>query len=382
MGRVYAVASAKGGVGKTTTTANLGVALAEGGASAVVVDADLGMPNLGRSLGVDGVPTVHDALAGTADATAIVHDGVGDVAVVPGAADIDAFRTADPAGLVDLVDALADQYDHVVVDTGAGLSHDNVVPLSAADEVVLVTDPSRDARGDTTKTREIVDRLGTPIAGVVLTRGDDDADAERFDDLTVLGVVPESEAVTAGTEAGEPVVLSDPDDPAAVAYRRVAAALTGGDGPTVVDTDDGAVATGTGVDTAESDGEDGFEVNIDEADATETDDDAGGLDDDEEANVPESDDGEDAGVPKSDDDEDGDVPESDDVDPIDDLVDEAEPTDDEVTSDGAAADDSGVHETALFSSRDDDPATESESDDDSADTDKKKGFFSRLLGLD
>jgi septum site-determining protein MinD len=387
MGRVYAVASAKGGVGKTTTTANLGAALAATDASVAVVDADLGMPNLGGAFGVAAESTVHDALAGDADASAAVREGVGDVAVLAGSDDIEDFRSADPAGLCGVVSDLAAEYDYVVLDGGAGLNHDSLVPISVADEVVLVTGTGRDAHGDTAKTRTVADRLGTPVAGVVVGRVAADASpdltgVDGLEDLPVLGVVPESPAVAEGTEAGEPVVLSAPEDPAAGAYRRIAWELTG-EPSLAPDGDAGDGEAGDGDEDASGDDEagDGDEdASGDEADddaeaATERDD---GVDDDG---------GNDAAAPS--DDRDGDASGR----AVDDLVEEAEATDgdaagDEATDDVAVDDeaDAGVRETALFSSGGDvvDDA-ENGRVEDSADGDgapEKKGFLSRLFGLD
>jgi septum site-determining protein MinD len=236
MSRVYAVASAKGGVGKTTTAANLAAALSAAGARVAAVDADLAMPNLAGALGADGRgATLHDVLAGRADVATATVSGVEDVAVVPGDPDVDAYRETDPEGLADVLAGLS-TYDYVLVDTGAGLSHDTLVPLTGADEVLLVSTPDRDALGDTGRTREVAERVGATVAGAALTRTragtDVDAAGDRLG-VAVLGSVPESTAVADGTEVGRPVVARAPGSPAAAAYRSLAAALTGEtvDGP-------------------------------------------------------------------------------------------------------------------------------------------------------
>jgi septum site-determining protein MinD len=379
MGRVYAVASAKGGVGKTTTTANLGVALASTNASVVVVDADLGLPNLGGALGVEADPTVHDALAGRADADAAVHEGVGGVDVAVGSRDIDDFRGADPAGLADLVEDLADGYDYVLVDGGAGLTHDSLVPLSIADGVVLVTGTGRDAQRDTAKTREVTDRLGTPVTGVVVERVADGTppDLDGVDglaDLPVLGSIPESSAVAAGTEAGEPVVLSAPDDPAALAYRRTAAELV----------DDASLLVEDEVDDSETDDSDANEDDpeaddngdeSDEVDDSETDEDRDDPEaDDSDANEDDDPEADDEGDVENDAEADGDAEHDAAA-----LVDEAES---EATDTDDALEAEGVQETALFSSGSDLVEEAEEPDEDSEQANEKKGFFSRLFGLE
>ncbi|WP_311170708.1 cell division ATPase MinD [Halobellus ordinarius] len=232
MGRVYAVVSAKGGVGKTTTAANVAASLAAAGSSVVAVDADLGMANLANSLGVTvGDVTLHDVLAGSADVDAAIHEGPHGMAVIPGATDLDAFAGADPEGLEPVLAELRDRYEYVILDTGAGLSNDTVVPLTYVDEALLVSTPTRDALGDTDKTRQVADRLNVTVAGAALTRADpsavdDDAVVELLD-AAVLATIPDAPIVARASDAGEPLTTFAPGSEAAAAFRSLAAALTG-----------------------------------------------------------------------------------------------------------------------------------------------------------
>jgi len=235
MATVYAIASAKGGVGKTTTTAAVATLLAESGADVVAIDADIGMANLADALGVTpGETTVHDVLAGDADPEAAVHEGPDGLRVVPGETAIDAYAAADPSKLRAVVEAFADA-DYVFLDAGAGLSHDSTLPLGLADETLLVSTRERSALGDTEKTRQLVERLGGSVAGAVLTRVDardldDGHEAEIVADILnadVLGRIPEDPAILRASTAGEPVVSTEPNAPASHAYRDLVRALTG-----------------------------------------------------------------------------------------------------------------------------------------------------------
>jgi len=231
--RVYAVASGKGGVGKTTTVANLGAVLAAGGHETVVVDADLGMGNLAGALGVDadGGPTVHDVLAGRATAVEARREGPVDLGVLPASDALDDFGTANPSNLRALLDGLDEVGAEVVfVDTSAGLSHDSVEPLRVADEVLLVSTPERGALGDTAKTRDVAGRFGTPMAGAVVTRVTPETDLDVVADrlgVPIRGSIPDDPAVSTAAETGDPLVVAAPDAPATDAYRRLAVDLTG-----------------------------------------------------------------------------------------------------------------------------------------------------------
>lgn len=233
MGTVYAVASAKGGVGKTTTTAALATILADSGADVVAIDADLGMANLANAVGVTpGETTLHDALAGEAAPAAAVHDGPAGLRVVPGAADLDAYAAADPSELRRVIESF-DEADYVVVDGGAGLSHDSTLPLAIADETLLVSTPGRSALGDTEKTRQLTERLGGTVAGAAITRVESGSDAAADEtvsailDAPVIGRIPEDEAVARAVAANRSLSVDAPNSPAVRAYRDLARSLTG-----------------------------------------------------------------------------------------------------------------------------------------------------------
>ncbi|WP_096390577.1 nucleotide-binding protein [Halopenitus persicus] len=274
MATVYAVASAKGGVGKTTTAAAIGTLLADAGASVVAIDADLGMANLAGTLGIDAEgETIHDVLAGRVDPEAAAQEGPRGLRILPGKTDLDAYADADPAGLVDVVDSFADA-DYVILDAGAGLSHDSALPLEIADRTLLVSTPEREALRDTAKTGQLADRLGGTVHGAVITRVDPD-DPHRHDDLIVAHLdvpiherIPEDDAVGDAVAAGEPLVVFAPTAPATRGYRSLTERLTGldlpepeedeTDAPVIRDAEDdgsnGRIAGETTIDRDEIDG--------------------------------------------------------------------------------------------------------------------------------
>jgi septum site-determining protein MinD len=266
---VYAVASGKGGVGKTTTTVNLGASLAEAGYTVAIVDTDLGMANLGGFIGVEPEQTLHEVLAGDATLEAATYEALNGLAVVPSGISLNGFANVETAALADAVEALGDAFDYVLLDLGAGLSHDTVLPLALADAVILVSTPQPAAVQDTAKTREITERLGGRVAGVVLTRAGNPADlgleqVEATLDLPVMAAIPEDDAVPASAREGKAVLQYDVTSPTVEGYRGLASIIEEEsleNAPVVPDVpeptepaaDAGADATDTGTGDVEAD---------------------------------------------------------------------------------------------------------------------------------
>ncbi|MHB9286911.1 MinD/ParA family protein [Halobacteriales archaeon Cl-PHB] len=223
-GYVCTIAGGKGGVGKTTTAVNVAAVLEEAGYDVVVVDADLGMANLGEMLGVEHERSLHEILAGDSTVSEALTDAQGGITVIPGEQSLEAFAEADPAKLRKVIKTLRNAYDVVLVDTGAGLSHEVTVPLGLADGIILVTTPDDVAVGDTVKTAQLAERVdGKIIGGLItrVTRNTEVADiADRFD-VPLLGVIP----VDLEATEQEPLVLNTPDSDAAEAYRQLSDSL-------------------------------------------------------------------------------------------------------------------------------------------------------------
>ncbi|WP_231186084.1 AAA family ATPase [Haladaptatus sp. DYF46] len=231
-GTVFAVASGKGGVGKTTTAINLGAMLAAADHGVVVVDTDLGMANVGGYLDfeMDGA-TLHEVLSDDATVEEAIYHAPGDIDVLPSSTDIYTFAQSQTAQLQRVVAELREEYEYVLLDTGAGISYDTILPLSLADDVLLVTTPDVASVRDTAKTAELTSRVEGTVRGAVLTqRGNDILNADNVEgtlDTDVLTVVPDDETVPMGIDAGRPLALFSPNSPAATAYRELSNILSG-----------------------------------------------------------------------------------------------------------------------------------------------------------
>ena len=232
MVEALAIASGKGGTGKTTSTLALGMALAER-YDVTVIDADTGMANLLFHAGLADVDTtLHDVLAGSAPVEAAVYDRHG-LEVVPCGVSLDGFREADPTRLRSVVADLATDTDVILLDSAATLgSRAGVLPVVLADRIVVVLQPTIPSLSDGLKVQEYAAAYDTGVAGLLFNRVRDDEaidriarKAERYFEGPTLATVPESDAARAARRAGEPLLAHAPAAAAATAFEEAAATL-------------------------------------------------------------------------------------------------------------------------------------------------------------
>lgn len=142
--RVISVTSGKGGVGKTHTTVNLGLALVKQGKKVLLLDADLGLANINILLGFKPQATLHDVLIGKAQIQDIVVKHSTGLDIIPAASGIPEMTLLSKTDRLTLVEALENfgtQYDYMIVDTAAGIG-DNVLYFNvAAEDIFVVIDP-------------------------------------------------------------------------------------------------------------------------------------------------------------------------------------------------------------------------------------------------
>jgi septum site-determining protein MinD len=232
--RAYTMASGKGGTGKTTVTVNLGTSLAQLGKETYILDADIGMANIGLILGLEGVPvTLHEVLAGKASIDDAIYEGPSGVKVVPSGISLQGFQQANPERMRDVMKALVSRCEFLLIDAPAGISKDGVVALAIADEVILVVNPELSSMADALKTKILTEMVGGKVFGAILNRsGMENTELRRHSVEDVLGVrvidmIPEDTNVRRAAAYKTPVVLKYPTSEAARAFRRIAADLAG-----------------------------------------------------------------------------------------------------------------------------------------------------------
>ncbi len=232
--RTIAIASGKGGVGKTTVCANVSIALAQMGKKITLLDADLAMANLGITLGMEDTPvTLHEVLSGDANIEDAIYEGPAGLRFVPSGLSLDAFLRVDVEKLKPIVSTLLQDTDMLLIDAPGGLGKNVLGAMISAAELLIVTMPDPSALADALKTKLVGKRLNMEILGVVLNmvRGDKaEVTSEEVSvllDSPILQSIPYDDNVKRGSVEGKPVLLRNPDSPASKAFKKLAAILAG-----------------------------------------------------------------------------------------------------------------------------------------------------------
>jgi septum site-determining protein MinD len=239
--RTFVVTSGKGGVGKTTVTANLGAALALRGKRVCVIDSDIGLRNLDVVMGLENriVYDLVDAIEGTCrlKQALIKHKKAERLFLLP-ASQTRNKDAVNPKQMKDLTAKLKEeeQFDYILVDSPAGIEHGFKNAIAGADEALIVTTPEVSAIRDADRIigllqaaemyepRLIINRLSTEM----VRKGDMMDQDDIIDILAVdlLGIVPEDEDIVVSTNMGVPIVLTE-NSRSAGAFRRIARRIEG-----------------------------------------------------------------------------------------------------------------------------------------------------------
>jgi septum site-determining protein MinD len=237
--RIITITSGKGGVGKTTTTANLGTALAMEGKKVVVIDGDIGLRNLDAVLGLENriVYDLVDVVEGQCRLRqALIKDKRQPELYLLPAAQTRDKNAVNSSQMEHLCQQLRQDFDYVVIDSPAGIEQGFRNSIVGADEIIIVANPEMASVRDADRIIGLVEAAGKPEPRLILNRlrpemvrrGDmmDVADVLEVLGVDLLGIVPEDESIIIATNKGEPAVY-DQHTRAGRAFLNAAKRLLG-----------------------------------------------------------------------------------------------------------------------------------------------------------
>jgi septum site-determining protein MinD len=239
MSEIIVVTSGKGGVGKTTTTANIGVGLAAKNKKVVLIDTDTGLRNLDLLLGLEN-RIMYDLIDVTEGRVSykkalVRHKKYSTLYLLP-TSQVKDKTSVNPAQIVRLCEDLRKEFDYIIIDCPAGIEQGFKTAIAAADCAIVVTMPEISAVRDADK---IIGELGRAekenIKLVVnrirpqMVRSGDMLDMDDINDILsieCIGQVPDDEMVVTSTNRGEPVI-SNESSQAGQAYRNIVGRICG-----------------------------------------------------------------------------------------------------------------------------------------------------------
>lgn len=239
-GRVIVITSGKGGVGKTTSNANIGTALANAGNKVVMIDTDLGLRNLDLLLGLENriVYTIVDVVEERCKLKqALVKDKKNPNLCLLAAAQTRDKSAVTQEQLVDICNKLKKDFDFILVDCPAGIEQGFQNAVAGASEAIVVTTPEMSAVRDADRIIGLLEAkeeiksykllLNRVRPNLIKSK-----DMMSIDDVVdilsceLIGIIPEDTGIITSTNKGEPIV-NDDKSPAGQAYQNVARRIMG-----------------------------------------------------------------------------------------------------------------------------------------------------------
>jgi septum site-determining protein MinD len=243
--RVVTITSGKGGVGKTTATANLAVALAMQGKKVACIDADIGLRNLDVVLGLENriVYDIVDVVEGRAKLRqAMIRDKrlKEDLYLIPAAQTRD--KTAvSPSDMIRVCDEVRPLVDYILIDSPAGIERGFRNAVAPADEVIIVTNPEVSSVRDADRIIGLIEAeqkgpgklIVNRVKPEMVKRGDMLSPEDVIDILAIklIGLVPEDEWILVASNKGTPAAMTPDDSRAGKAFHNIAKRLMGQDVP-------------------------------------------------------------------------------------------------------------------------------------------------------
>lgn len=241
---VIVVTSGKGGVGKTTTSANVGTGLAKLGKKVCLIDTDIGLRNLDVVMGLENriVYNLVDVVEGNCRIKqALIRDKRHPGLYLMPSAQTRDKSSVSPGQMVKVIEHLKEQFDYIILDCPAGIEQGFQNAIAGADRALVVTTPEVSAIRDADRIVGLLEANGFKQMDLIINRlrmdmvrrGDMMSATDVVDILAIplIGIVPDDESVVISTNQGEPLVGSE--SPAGIAYANVVQRVLGREVPFV-----------------------------------------------------------------------------------------------------------------------------------------------------
>jgi septum site-determining protein MinD len=226
MAKVIGIVSGKGGVGKTTTALNLGLALQQLGEKVVVVDGDIKNPNVGLYLGLyKFTNTIQNVMKGS-DINEAQYLHSSGIKIIPASLSVD----DSVIGFSKLKEAFSEMDGYVLIDLAPGLGREVLALLEICDQALVVTNPNIPSITSTMRFISIIRDMNKDVLGVLINRSGKSYEIKREDieiicDAPIIGEIPEDENVRKSGMMKTPVLQYKPYSKAAIKFKEVAAKL-------------------------------------------------------------------------------------------------------------------------------------------------------------
>jgi septum site-determining protein MinD len=232
MSRVIAVCSGKGGVGKTTVAANLGLALQKLGKTTAVIDTNFTTAHLGIYFGIlNNQLSLNDFLKGTTPMANVIQSHPTGLKIIPASLSLKDLDV-DFSGFAEAIRNELGSCDFIILDSAPGFGKEALISLGAADELLLVANPYLPSVVDISKARELVMGMEKrpALLGIILNRVRkksyelNNDEVRAFTEIPVMGTIPESEKILASSNRKSQ--MSSDKGPAHPAFMRIASRLS------------------------------------------------------------------------------------------------------------------------------------------------------------
>jgi len=231
MGRIIGIVSGKGGVGKTTVTANLGFYLSQIGKKVTIVDCNVTTSHLGFNFGFYFYEkTLNNLLRGEANLSDVTYY-YKNLQIIPASLALDDLMNLDISSLTRFVKEIDAEY--VFLDSAPGIGREPMSVLTAVEEVLLVTTPYLNAVSDIVRIKKVLLSLRVKARGIIVNMVKrlpyelTPQEIERITGLEVIGEIPYDESVNKALAYGIPLIEYSPFAPSALAIKQIGDRLTG-----------------------------------------------------------------------------------------------------------------------------------------------------------